>query len=315
MHIFNTLAPIILIIAAGWFLRRFGFMTAEQYRPIMKLVYWVGLPCLLFVKTAQATVKLGDAWLIFLVLLTGMVVCVVLAMAVCVISGFREGSRGAFVQGSYRGNLAYVGLPLVLFSLADVAPRDSAALGALAVVAIAPLIPLYNAVAVIFLVADGQRQEDKGGRLWRHLVFKILSNPLILACALGIGFAQTGWELPLFVARSCQTLGSMALPLALLGIGVSLTFSGVRSRAVPALTASLLKVGMAPLAGVAVAHALRLGAHQTQIALLFLACPTAVTSYVMAQQMGADDELAGSIVVTSTLLALPAIALILMFAG
>ena len=47
-------------------------------------------------------------------------------------------------------------------------------------------------------------------------------------------------------------------------------------------------------------------------ALLYLASPCAVTSYVMADQMGADKELAGSAIVLSTLLCLPVMALILL---
>ena len=48
------------------------------------------------------------------------------------------------------------------------------------------------------------------------------------------------------------------------------------------------------------------------IVLLYLACPAAVTSYVMADQMGADKDLAGAIVVLSTFYAFPAMAVVLL---
>jgi len=47
------------------------------------------------------------------------------------------------------------------------------------------------------------------------------------------------------------------------------------------------------------------------MALIFLACPSATVTYIMAQQMGADDGLAANIVVLSTLLALPSLAVVL----
>ena len=50
------------------------------------------------------------------------------------------------------------------------------------------------------------------------------------------------------------------------------------------------------------------------IAMLLLAMPTAVASYVMAQAMGADDTLASSIVMISTLLAIPVLSVILLAA-
>jgi predicted permease len=48
------------------------------------------------------------------------------------------------------------------------------------------------------------------------------------------------------------------------------------------------------------------------MAMLYLSCPTAVATYVMADQMGADRELAAGSIVLSTLLAFPAMAAILL---
>lgn len=315
MHIFNILGPIILIIVLGWLLRRFGFISAPSYRPVMRLVYWVGLPCLLFLKTATATVELGQAWQVTLVLMTGMVVCISLAFIGCLLFRFRAESRGTFVQGAYRGNLAYVGLPLILFSLSGNQAGASNELQAIAILAIAPVIPLYNAVAVVFLAADQQRKNGRGKVDWLELTKRIATNPLIIACVFGIGYAKTGWELGLLATRVCTTLGNMALPLALLGIGVSLNFSSLSGRVLPSILAAALKVAVAPAAGFVTAQVLQLSVQQTQIAVLFLACPTAITSYVMAQQMGSDAKLAGNIVLTSTVLAFPIIAMILAVFG
>jgi len=70
-------------------------------------------------------------------------------------------------------------------------------------------------------------------------------------------------------------------------------------------------VGCAPLAVYLLRPFLGLSPIELQIALLFLACPAAVNTYVMAEQMGSDDALAGGIVVISTLLSLPAFAAVL----
>jgi predicted permease len=48
-----------------------------------------------------------------------------------------------------------------------------------------------------------------------------------------------------------------------------------------------------------------------RIALIYLACPTAVASFVMAEQMGSDHDLSSGIVVASIFLALPALAIVL----
>jgi len=57
--------------------------------------------------------------------------------------------------------------------------------------------------------------------------------------------------------------------------------------------------------------ALGIGGDARLIARLYLASPCAVTSYVMADQMGADKALAGSAIALSTLLCLPVMIAIL----
>jgi len=43
-----------------------------------------------------------------------------------------------------------------------------------------------------------------------------------------------------------------------------------------------------------------------------LACPTAVVSYVMAEQLGADDRLAGGIVLLTTIASVGSLAAVLL---
>ena len=76
--------------------------------------------------------------------------------------------------------------------------------------------------------------------------------------------------------------------------------------------AALFKVALAPLIGYTVARGLNLSGDMLVIALLYSATPTAVASFVMADQMGADKELAAAIIVISTLLAFPALAAVLL---
>jgi len=67
---------------------------------------------------------------------------------------------------------------------------------------------------------------------------------------------------------------------------------------------------VAPLVGLLVASLLGLGAGETRIALILLACPTAVASYIMADQLGAAGQLAATIVVLSTVLSMLSLGLV-----
>ena len=95
------------------------------------------------------------------------------------------------------------------------------------------------------------------------------------------------------------------------GIGAALTFKTLRSYWAGATLSAAIKVFAAPLIGLLLARWLALSSAEMRMALIFLACPSATVTYIMAQQMGADDGLAANIVVLSTLLALPSLAVVL----
>jgi len=309
IQILNTLAPIFLLIVLGLLLRRTGLAPHELFRQTNRLVYWIALPALLFEKTAAASVAGAAAVRLAGVLVGGMVACIAAGYLVARLLRLPRTSAGAFVQASYRGNLAYVGLPVILFSLAGGAASSSAAASA-AVVALGPVVPLYNLAAVIVLL------RGRGGQvpLWRRagvLTGKVAGNPLLLACAAGVAWSTWGPAMPTAAARTLQALGQMALPLALLGVGASLAMPSGAGSLVRASAAAVVKVAFGPLAGLLGGLLVGLTPQEMRIALIYLATPTAVMSFVMAEQLGGDARLSADAVVVSTALSLPALVAVL----
>ena len=311
MLVINTIAPIALVILLGAILRRSGFAPESLFLQTNRLVFWIGIPCLLFEKTAGAADQGGPGLRIFYVLLIGMVGCVILGYLFSWILRLPKRSVGAFVQAAYRGNLAYLGLPVVYFALASSGGEAPADVQKLAVMAIAPLIPIYNAAAVFVLLAGQRHDEPSFRRRVHHIVVRMATNPLLLACLAGIAWSLTGWPLPLVVGRTFSAVGQMALPLALLGIGASLRLTALKDGWLPAAACSLIKTAAAPVIGYFVGRAMGLPDDHLLIAVIFLACPTAVVSWVMAEQLDGDKHLAAGGVVLSTLLSMITIAAIL----
>jgi len=101
----------------------------------------------------------------------------------------------------------------------------------------------------------------------------------------------------------------MTTPLALLGVGATLSLTALRGRWAQAAGAALVKVGVAPLVGYLLVTVFGLSPIELRIAMIYLATPTATASYVMAGQLGSDEQLAGAIIVLSTILSLPALAI------
>jgi len=314
MHVINTIAPIALVILLGAVLRRSGFTPEGMFVQTNRLVFWIGIPCLLFEKTAGAAGQGGPGLRIFMVLLIGMIGCIVLGYLVSWALRLPRPAVGAFVQAAYRGNLAYLGLPVVFYALAGAGGETAPELQNLAVMAIAPLIPLYNAAAVLVLLIGQKHDEPSFHRRVRHISIQVVTNPLLLACVAGIAWSLTGWPLPLVAARTFGAVGQVALPLALLGIGASLKLDALKDGCVPAAACSLIKVAAAPLIGYFAGRWMGLPGGHLLIAVLFLGCPTAVVSWVMAEQLDGDRHLAAGAVVLSTLLSMATLAVILLAA-
>lgn len=304
-QIVNSLAPVFLVIGLGAALRATGFLSESFFRGMNKLVFWVALPVLLFHKIAVAEFRGGPAMKVFVVLAAGAAVCIGAAYLLAWLLKVPWTARGAYAQAAFRGNLAYVGLPVILYSVG--AAVGGGEIEAIAVLALAPLVPLYQLAAVLVLLvhAEGPRRPSVGQVAW-----KTAGNPLLVACVLGGGFAWAGLALPDWADRSCAAVGQMALPLALLAIGASLTPARVRGSLLHSVSVSAVKVALAPAAGYVVAVWLGMSGDEMKIAMIYLACPTAVASYVMAEQLGGDDALAGSAVVISTLMALVSLSLV-----
>ena len=307
MHIINTLAPVFLVIAVGAGLRKAGFFSSEFVSSLNRLVYWVGLPCLLFYKTATATYDYAAAGRTFLVVLAGMFGCIAAGYIAAFFMRLRGMNAGALVQGTFRGNLVYIGLSVIIYSFSNSTGFDAAQMETIAVVVLALMIPIYNITAVVILLA-GQHRLDR--YVPGKILGQIIRNPLVLACVSGIIYSAIFSQLPTTVSRFCGAIGQMSLPLALLSIGATLTQAKIASRLVLALTASVIKLAVAPLVGLLVASLLGLGAGQTRIALILLACPTAVASYVTADQLGTAGQLAATIVVLSTILSMLSLGLV-----
>ncbi|MBN1671455.1 MAG: AEC family transporter [Kiritimatiellae bacterium] len=308
MNAFNTIAPIFLVVVLGWVLRRSGFLALEFFQGMNKLTFWVALPVLLFHKIAVATLEDARAWPMFWVLLGGTVAGMALGFVVARLWRMEPHRVASFVQASFRGNLAYVGLPVIIYSIGAPQPGEPD-WQTLAVLSIAPLVPIYNIVAVLVLLA-GSRERGRVSP-WQ-LVFKALTNPLVVGCAAGFVFWIPGLRLPAFALRTCTTVGQVALPLALFGIGASMDISKIRGQIAPGLVASLVKLVGCPAVGYLLARWAGLGVVETRIILLFLACPTAVISFVMAEQLGGDPVLSSNAVMLSTLLAAIPLSVILM---
>ncbi|WP_366213615.1 AEC family transporter [Aquisalimonas sp.] len=307
-EIINILAPVFLVIVLGWALARSGFLPAQAIGEVNRLSYWVGLPSLLFYSIGTADPQIQGVTGLLFVTAAATLLAIVAAGLGARVLGLPGGSYGTFMQGVFRGNLAFIGLPVVLYAFSN--GNGSAEASALLV--FGPLVVLYNVLAVVVLVLSGG---GAGRGVVRPAVYGLITNPILIASLAGVLLAFSGLQLPAFAERTLSAVGQMALPLALICIGATLYSTRIRGRIGWAVTGAVMKVALVPAIGFVLARAVGLSAEHTQIALILLACPTASVSYILAQQLRGDEGLASSIVVIANVLAVPALFVVLAITG
>ncbi len=285
--------PLFILIALGYALKKTRFISEGFIAELNRLVYYIALPAMLFGNTASLT-ALPQAFVTAAAVYSIAVVLVTI-IAILVTLGRAAGLRGSFIQASFRGNLAYLGLPIVSSALGD------QVVGTIAVI-IAAGVVLHTALSVVtlrFLDPTADRTDVPS-----HLLH-IVTNPLIISIAAGLLVAGIGVELPGFLTRTIDLVASMSLPVILIIIGFSLSFRSVGRSIIPASAATFLKLVLMPTIALALTVWLFGASGDLRNTIVLMsAMPTAVVSQAFARQFNADTEVTAATVSLDTILAL-----------
>jgi hypothetical protein len=286
-----ALFPIFSLIVIGALFRRYGFPGDAFWPAASRITYFAFFPALLLCELATANFTGSDVLLMSAALIIALLLLTVLLIAA---RRWLQLSNGAFTsvfQGSVRPN-TYVGLSVA-------AALFGAEGSLLAAVAVAAMVPLVNLVCVVTLT----RYPGESGRNGQGLLMSVITNPLIIACLLGIALNVTGIGLPFGTGQLVDIFSRAALPLGLLTVGAGLELSAARASGYPVALASVIKLGAFPLLTAGICALLGVDETARAVAILFAAVPCAPAAYVLAQQLGGDSPLMASILTVQTILA------------
>jgi hypothetical protein len=309
MSIINILAPVFMLVCLGVVLKNAGFMSEEFFKECAKFTYWIALPALLFYKISYAKFDLTATWKISAAMIGSSIIIALAAWALSYFFKLENSIRRTFIQTSFHCNTAFVGLPVIMYVFRGGIGNPE--MVDIASVALAPLSPIISILSIIVLC--GGSGEDEARRILKPLK-NIFKNPLVIACFAGLAACILKIKFPPAIDRGLGALVPVALPLALLSIGASLKIkAAVKGDFSLALTAACFNVIILPLFGLGLCRLLDLTRGETLVVLIFLACPTASTSYVYAQQLRGDAVFAGRVIVISTILSILPLMVVLYF--
>ncbi|HCW52543.1 MAG TPA: AEC family transporter [Clostridium sp.] len=282
---FNVVIPLFINIMFGYFIKKIKLIDTHTLKVMNSVTFKTFLPLLLFYNVYKT--RLDEAINAKLMIFAPVAIfsACILATIVILIIEKENKRRGVLIQAIFRSNFVLFGLPVVISLFGD----ESAGVTSML---IAIIVPMFNFLAVIIL------EIFRGGEIdVKKIVQGIITNPLILSSVLGLILLFTDVKLPYFLEKSINDISKIATPLALIILGGSFEFDEITNNIKQIAVGVFGKLIVVPIIFVPIA--INIGFRNIELATLviILAAPTAVSSFTMAEQMDADGELAGQLVV------------------
>ena len=291
----NVTMPIFLVMVIGYILKQIGMLNDTFVTVATKFNFKVTLPFMLFKDIAGVDIKavFDIKYVLFCAIVSTICFWVVWGTAKLLVRD--KTIRGAFVQSSFRGSAAVMGLAFIQNIY------GSSAMGPLMIVS---AVPLYNIFSVIVLTfeANDSTGIDKKAKI-RQAGINICKNPIILSILAGLIVGLLGIQFPTLVNKTVSNVAQMATPLALITIGAGFEGRKALAKIAPTMAASMIKLVLQPLVFLPVAAWMGFSGEKMIAILIMLASPTTPSCYIMAKSMNNDEVLTASVIVTTTLMA------------
>lgn len=289
---FEVVFPLMLMMIVGYAIQRFKIVDGASFNAMNRLVFRVFLPLLLFLNIyslrPEEAFNTDNTMLLYMT-----VICILGAIVIThfLIPVFVKDKKkiSVMIQGIFRSNLVIFGIPIA----ASVYGSDH--IGIVTLMA-AIIVPLYNLLAVMVL------EYYRGGKINpRSLLRGILTNPLIIASLAAFLFLLLNITIPEFILSPLGSMSKAATPLAFIVLGGTFRFSCLSHNLKPLCFVTVSRLLLFP--GLVFTVAIILGFRNEALVALIgaAASPTAVSSFTMALEMDADGELAGQIVIITSI--------------
>lgn len=275
-EVFSVIAPLVVLAGAGWLWAARG--KPFQVDQVSLLVTNFGTPCLVMHSLLVAEVDRAMIGTMALATLVAMAAFMAINAAVLRLMNL---SVRNYVAGLTFPNAGNAGLSLSLFAYG----QPGLALGI-----------IFFAVSSLGNFTVGQSILAGRGNLGT-----VLRSPMIWAVLIGVAGNLLQVQPPLWVMRSLQVAGGIAIPLMLFTLGVSLATLKVNDlRRGLVLSALRLLAGLG--AGFGLSWLLGLEGIARGVFIIQCAMPVAVVNYIFAVRYNRDPQTMASLVVISTLL-------------
>ena len=313
----NAVMPIVAVIFVGYFLKIIHLFDEKFFQLLNKLCFRCFLPCLLFynVYNVERISEIASYGKLCLFAFCSILIFFVVALVLVSLLMKNSRQKGVMLQCAYRSNFAIIGISLAM-SISSGSPEPVIAASILSSVS----IPLFNVLAIIALSIFVDSESENGIPVKKisvlSIIKKIAKNPLILGVAAGIFCLFIRFLIPAgsngeklftvrknlpFIYKALSMLAQCASPVALIALGGNFTFSAVSRLKTKIIAGVISRTIICPLVCLFFAAKLGFSSVEFPALIALYGTPLAVSTVPMTAEMGSDAELAGQLVVWTTL--------------
>lgn len=296
--------PLFILIALGWMLVRWRKWPDSITEALNRVVFKIALPAMLFrLMSDFGQSPPVDARLLIAFFGSCLIVFVlgrVIASRLFKLDGI---SGSVFALGGIFSNNVMLGLPIATVMLGEKAIPSVA------------LVLVFNGL-ILWTLATVSVEWVKHGALnlkgFGKTAVSVLKNPLIIAILSGTLFSLTGIPLPQMIDKTVSMLGTIAVPLALVALGMSLAAYKVKDGLKESYAICLLKLIVQPLVIWGLAVLLGLPPLESKVVVLLGSMSVGINVYLMSQQFNALTGPAATSMLLSTVFSAVTTPLLLM---
>ena len=305
ISVLSVTVPIFAVIIIGYLFRKKGIISEKAVPALNKIAYYIGLTALIFTSIVRYDLKqIFNAGIVKTLYVTFAIFIFIVFISVYFLK-VRIKTRGAIAVSSFRCNMAFVGIPVIISAFGEVA-------GAKSSVIIGFMTPVNIIFAIIFFkVMGGSRTGQKD---YAKFFLSFLKDPLLIAAIVGILISYYGIPLPKMLLDLLNILAGLAVPLALITIGASFRISHIKRNLKFLIFAAALKLIVEPLIAFFTGkYIFSIDPVDISIMVILFGMPLAVAAYIMGREYDSDVDFLSSALIFSTVSSAVSITLWLFF--
>ena len=269
---------------------------SKSGKGLVKFVFWVALPSMLFTKVVDTSLPSEVPWYFLSAFyIPSIIIFFVGAFFAKSVFAWKQEELGiAGVACSY-GNLALLGLPIILNSLGTVFLTP-------ALILIASQSTILFGLTIFWL----EKKSDKAiFRNVLHLfVHKVLANPIVLSLTVGFLVNVLDISIPTLLRSSLDFFSVAAPGCSLFALGVCLAGYQLTLNNRTVLGFVFMRNFLHPLLVLSFCVFLDISDDWKAVAVLFAAMPTGINAFIFAEQYELRREVVSMTIILSTIVSM-----------